>query len=69
MVFTDYNMDIFHPTKIRPLKTGEQFLEALGLDPATHHVKDYLLILFGYACLITFIGYFVVRRAVVRKSA
>jgi hypothetical protein len=69
MVFTDYNIDLFHPTKIRPLKTGEQFLQALGLDPETHHVKDYLLILSGFAAGITFLGYFVVRRAVIRKSA
>ena len=69
MVFEDYNIDIFHPTKIRPLKTGEQFLQALGLDPETHHVKDYLMILAGFAGTITFFGYFVVRRAVNRKSA
>jgi hypothetical protein len=69
MVFTDYNIDLLHPTKIRPLKTGEQFLQALGLDPATHHIKDYLLILAGFALGITFLGYFVVKRAVIKKSA
>jgi hypothetical protein len=69
MVFSDYNLDILHPTKIRPLKTGEQFLEAMGLDPATHHIKDYLLILVAYAFGFTFLGFFVVRRAVRRKSA
>jgi len=69
MVFTDYNIDLRHPTKIRPLKRGEQFLEAMGLDPETHHPRDYLLILLGYAAAFTFLGYFVVKRAVAQKNA
>ena len=68
MVFSDFNLDLRHPTKIRPLRTGEQFLETIGLDPETHHVHDYLMILAGYALGITLIGFFVVKRAVTRKS-
>lgn len=46
-LFADYNLDIFHPTKIRPLKTGDEFLKTIGIDPETHFVGDYLLILGG----------------------
>ena len=69
MVFEDYNLDIFHPTHIRPLKTGEQFLKTVGLDPETHHIKNYLGIILAYAMTFTFLGYFVVKRAVSKKSA
>jgi ABC-type multidrug transport system ATPase subunit len=68
MIFADYNMDIFHPMQIRPLKHGEQVLKGLDLDPETHHVGDYLWILFGYASALTIIGYFVVKRAVARRT-
>ena len=69
MVFEDYNLDIFHPMKIRPFKTGEEFLTSMGLDPSDHKVHNYLIILLGYAVGFSILGYFVVRRAVLKKSA
>jgi len=69
MVFTDYNMDLRHPTHIRPLHTGRQVLVQMGLDPDTHHISTYLYVLTGYAVLLTILGFFIVRRAVERRTA
>lgn len=68
MVFEDYNMDIFHPSRIRPFKTGEQWLKALDLDPATHFVSHYMQILFVYAAVATLVGYFIVKWSVSYKT-
>jgi hypothetical protein len=40
----------------------------MGYDPETHHVTTYMGILVGYAAGITILGYFVVKRAVAKRS-
>ena len=48
---------------------GEIILkDFLHLDPETHHAGTYVLILFFYACVITFLGYFVIRRNLGQKT-
>ncbi len=68
--FVDFNLDIFHPLKIRPFKTGDQFLkEILGIDPEEESVWNYIGVLAGYASFCIFFGYFIVAREARRKPA
>lgn len=69
MVFDDFNLDIFHPRHIRPFRDGDEYLRAMGLDPATHKEWKYGLALGLYALLLTVLGYFVVKRSVGRSLA
>lgn len=49
--------------------TGDVILKRfLHLDPATHHVIVYLAALLTYAIVITFLGYFVIKRALTKKT-
>jgi len=49
--------------------SGDFILDKMfSLDPETHHIADYVLILLGYAIGITFIGYFFIKRALLQKT-
>jgi len=48
--------------------SGNQILKEFSLDPETHHVEDYVLILLGYCLLVSWGGYFLVKYALQRKT-
>lgn len=69
MIFSDFSLNILHPAKIRPFRTGREYLKTIWhLDPEETPPEYFLGILAVYALFFIVVGFFVVSRAVLRKT-